>query len=82
MLRITRQLERTFRLEGRLTRQEVAVLREAFRSPDGSTSVLDLSSLAFVDEAGAAALADLRREGHELRGGSPFVRQILEEVCP
>ena len=81
MLRITRQLEHTVRLEGRLTRQEVPVLREAFRSPDCSTTVLELSSLVFVDEAGAAVLADLRREGLELRGGSPFVRQILEEVC-
>jgi anti-anti-sigma regulatory factor len=82
MLRITRDLEHTLRLEGRLTRHEVDVLREILRSPPNGVVVVDVASLAFVDEVGAAALVDLRRRGLEIRGGSPFVRQLLEEVAP
>jgi ABC-type transporter Mla MlaB component len=81
MLRITRQLEHALRLEGRLTRREVGLLREVFRSPGSGIAVVDLGGLVFVDEAGAAALAELRRGGLEVRGGSPFVRQLLEEAC-
>jgi hypothetical protein len=42
--------------------------------------VVDLTSLVFLDEVGALALIDLRRSGLEIRGGSPFVRQLLEEA--
>jgi anti-anti-sigma regulatory factor len=79
MLRITRHLEQA-RLEGRLTRREVDLVREVFRSPT-DVAVVDLTSLAYVDEVGAAALKDLERRGLEIRGGSPFVRQLLEEVA-
>ena len=81
MLRITRQLEHTIHLEGRLTRHEIGLLREVLRSSANGVAVLDLSRLAFVDEVGAASLVDLRRRGLEIRGGSPFVRQLLEEVA-
>jgi anti-anti-sigma regulatory factor len=82
MLRITRRPDRSVRLEGRLTRYEVALLREALRASSSSAAeALDLADLAFVDEAGAAALSELRSRGLELRGGSPFVRQLLEEVA-
>ncbi len=80
MLRITRDLQHSLRLEGRLTRHEVALLREELRSSANPVAAVDLTSLAFVDEAGAAALVDLRRRGLEVRGGSAFVRQLLEEV--
>ena len=80
MLRITRHLHLA-RLEGRLTRHEVGLLREVFRSSTHGIAVVDLSSLAFVDEVGAAALVDLQRRGFEIRGSSPFVRQLLEEVA-
>ncbi len=81
MLRITRHLQRALHLEGRLTRHEVDLLREVFRSPTDRVAVVDLTSVAFVDEVGAAALADLQRRGVEIRGGSPFIRQLLEEVA-
>jgi len=80
MLRITRHLEHAH-LEGRLTRHEVGLLREVFRSSTSGIAVVDLTSLAFVDEVGAAALVDLQRRGLEIRGSSPFVRQLLEEVA-
>jgi anti-anti-sigma regulatory factor len=79
MLRIT-QRDVTLSLEGRITRYEVALLRETVRrGPDGAR-VLDLAGVAFLDEDGAKTLLDLRRRGLELRGGSPFVQQLLLEV--
>ena len=80
MLRITRHLQLA-RLEGRLTRHEVGLLREVFRSSTSEIAVVDLTSLAVIDEVGAAALVDLQGRGLEIRGSSPFVRQLLEEVA-
>jgi ABC-type transporter Mla MlaB component len=81
MLRISQPDERqTLRLEGRLTRYEVGLLRESLRRGPNGCEALDLSGLAFVDEAGAAVLAELRERGLELRGGSSFVRLLLEGV--
>ncbi len=79
MLRITRR-QHALRLEGRLTRSEVPLVRETLSPPRG-VAVIDLTQLAFVDEAGAAELLDLQRRGFQLRWGSPFVRQLLEEVA-
>ena len=81
MLRITHRPDQALRLEGRLTREEVSVLRETLHASPDPCPALDLSGLAFVDEAGVAALVDLGRRGCELRGGSAFVRQLLEEVA-
>ena len=81
MLRITRRPDQALRLEGRLTRYEVGLLRQTLRSRTPAFDAVDLSGLAFLDAHGAAALRDLRRRGLELRGGSPFVRQLLEEVA-
>jgi hypothetical protein len=79
MLRISRRDDESpLRLEGRLTRYEVALLRETLRSAR-APHALELADLAFVDEAGAAALRDLRARGVTLRGGSPFVRLLLGE---
>ncbi len=80
MLLITRRTDHALRLEGRLTRYEVGLLREALRAPGQGCAFVDLTGLVFADEAGAAALRDLGRRGLELRGGSAFVRQLLEEV--
>jgi anti-anti-sigma regulatory factor len=77
MLRITRRPDQALRLEGRLTREEVALLRGAA----AGCGAVDLSGLAFVDESGADALRELARQGCELRGGSPFVRQLLGEMA-
>lgn len=83
MLRITDPDDRhTLRLEGRLTRYEVGLLRETLRRRPNGYQALDLAGLAFVDEAGAAALAELQRRGLELRGGSAFVEALLNEVAP
>ena len=81
MLRITRESERALVLEGRLTRHEVGLLREVYRAAPGAVDVVDLSRLAFVDEAGVASLVELRRRGLEIRGGSPYVRRLLQEVA-
>ncbi|HVH06495.1 MAG TPA: STAS domain-containing protein [Myxococcota bacterium] len=81
MLRITQRDDReTLRLEGRLTRYEVALLRETLRRGPNGTRVIDLAGVAFLDEDGARTLIDLRQRGLELRGGSPFVKQLLLEV--
>jgi ABC-type transporter Mla MlaB component len=82
MLRISRSHDETLRLEGRLTRYEVGLLRETLRAGPNGTRAVDLADLAFVDEAGAAVLSDLRSRGLELRGGSAYVRQLLQEVKP
>ena len=79
MLRITRDLTHA-RLEGRLTRHEVGLLHDVLRSGADGAAVVDLTRLAFVDEVGALALVDLQSRGFEIRGGSPFVRRLLEEV--
>ena len=81
MLRITPREDRTtLRLEGRLTRYEVGLLRETLRRGANGMRAVDLGGVAFLDEAGARALLDLRARGLELRGGSPFVKQLLLEV--
>jgi ABC-type transporter Mla MlaB component len=82
MLRITRTQDRTLRLEGRLTRYEIGLLRETLRSAPDGPPVIDLADLGFLDPEGAAALAELRRRGAELRGGSAFVRELLKEESP
>jgi anti-anti-sigma regulatory factor len=82
MLRITRTQERVLRLEGRLTRYEVGLLRETLRSSPDGPPVIDLADLGFLDPAGASALLELRRRGAELRGGSAFVRELLKEESP
>ena len=82
MLRITDLDDRhTLQLEGRLTRYEVGLLRETLRRGPNGVQVLDLAGLAFVDEAGAAALAELQERGLELAGGSPYVEALLKEVA-
>jgi anti-anti-sigma regulatory factor len=80
MLRITRdEAGRRLRLEGRLTREDLATLREAV---GGERRLeLDLAGLRFLDAPGAEALGKLRAAGARLRGGSSFVRQLLEEVA-
>jgi anti-anti-sigma regulatory factor len=83
MLKITRRNDDrpALRLEGRLTRYEVGLLRETLRTDAQSFCILELSDLVFVDENGAAALVELAERGVELRGGSPFVQQLLKDVA-
>jgi anti-anti-sigma regulatory factor len=81
MLRITHRDDRvTLSLEGRITRYEVALLRETVRRGPDVARVLDLAGVTFLDEDGAKTLLDLCQRGLELRGGSPFVQQLLLEV--
>lgn len=84
MLRITRENEQeavTLRLEGRVTRRELGALDEAVHGcpPGAPCVVIDLAGVRFVDAAGAVVLRALRREPVVIRGGSPFVRELLEE---
>jgi len=41
--------------------------------------VLELSGLRFIDEAGLTLLERWVGDGMVLRGGSPFVRKVLEQ---
>jgi ABC-type transporter Mla MlaB component len=84
MLRITREDQSsatTLRLEGRITRTELAELDQAWRScvSDERRVVIDLAGVRFVDASGAAVLRALRQGPIEVTGCSPFVRELLEE---
>lgn len=71
------------RLEGRLTRGELAELGEAFDAcfRAGRRVVVDLAGIGFLDENGAAALVAAVGERVELVGASPFVQELLQEVA-
>jgi anti-anti-sigma regulatory factor len=67
----------TIRVEGRLTAEGVPDLR---REVDlaGSPLRLDLSGLMSADTEGIRELRALSAEGAELRGGSAYIRQLLD----
>ena len=73
-------------LVGELDLAYASQVRDALRPLAGSTVVLDLSRLTFVDAAGISAILAVRRDvlaaGHELRirGAHGPVRRVFE-VC-
>jgi hypothetical protein len=66
---------------GRLAGPAVRELLKTCRTT-GRNSVLDLSGLRSAEPDGIEAIQKLVREGHELRGTSPFIRFLLDETPP
>lgn len=84
MLRITQSngsTTTTLKLEGKLTRHSIGEFAKSclphLEAP--GDLVLDFSSLAFVDEAGAEVVRDLVRRSVRIRGCSPLVSNLLKE---
>ena len=65
------------RLSGRLTEGEAFQLKKACNSI-GKRFVLDLSDLLFADDAGINLLQELKKNGAEHRGASPFIQMLLD----
>ena len=77
--------ELRFHLEGRLAGpwvQEAALCWETAQSTiAGRTVVVDLQDLDFVDSDGERLLASMYRKGAELRGASPMLTHLIEEIA-
>lgn len=69
----------TFRLEGQLVGPWVDELKQVCEplAKDGGEFALDLTDVAFVDEAGVTALIGLSASGAKLLHASPFVEAQL-----
>ena len=65
------------RLSGRLTEGEAFQLKKACNSIQ-KRFVLDLSDLLFADDAGINLLQELKKNGAEHRGTSPFIKMLLD----
>ncbi len=81
MIRITHTTEpgRTvFRIDGRLTSDELPVLERKCREV-GRPHVLDLSDLVSADAAGSEKLREFASRGVEIRGASPYLKLLLDE---
>jgi anti-anti-sigma regulatory factor len=84
MLHVTvqaqRQEETVLGVQGWIAGISVSLLEQAVEGHQqaGQRLVLELSAVRFVDEAGLALLRRWTGEGIALRGGSPFVRKLLE----
>jgi ABC-type transporter Mla MlaB component len=83
MLKITRiddqSASRTFKFEGQLREPWVAEALHVCTSHDAESgpTCLDLSSLTFVDQAGANLLKELIRRGIAISACSGFVAALL-----
>jgi anti-anti-sigma regulatory factor len=69
------------RIEGSLSGETVGELRDLIAS-EVRAGILDLSGLASLDAEGRALLLELRAHGHRLRGGSLYIKRLLEEAQP
>lgn len=71
-------------LHGQLDLANADRVRESLVAVSGSTVVVDISGLRFLDSSGIAALLGARQEivdaghGFELRGAHGIVRRVLE----
>ncbi|MBI2502205.1 MAG: STAS domain-containing protein [Candidatus Latescibacteria bacterium] len=67
------------RVDGWIASEEVALLAMEIsrRLQQGGRLVLDLEGVEFIDEAGIALLAGWPGEQLELRGGSVYLRMLL-----
>ena len=86
MLRITIQSAANvvlLKLEGSVKGPWVEELRKAWvtsaNRSDGEPVSVDLGELSFIDAKGRDLLLRMRREGVVLKGGSSFLRHILED---
>ncbi|MBI2503120.1 MAG: hypothetical protein HYW07_07780 [Candidatus Latescibacteria bacterium] len=83
MLRITLvssgPAEVVLKVEGAIAGQEVALLEQEGRPWLGQTSLrLDLDGVQFIDEEGLELLERWHHQGALLRGGSLFVKTLLQ----
>ncbi len=87
MLKITKRIDGrrpVIRLEGELREPWVSAVRLACTTR-GSRSPrphLDVSSVTFVDRAGADLLRTLRRGGIAIIAASGYVREVLDDSDP
>jgi anti-anti-sigma regulatory factor len=68
------------RIVGKLHTEDIGELEREARGTAGAL-VLDVSELAFTDRAGAMFLNALVRGGAELRGVSPYLALLLEQLA-
>ena len=67
----------TMKLDGRLTGEAVLELRRVCEGVKGPL-VLDLTDLQFADRHGVSTLRELRAQGAELIGASPYLQLLLD----
>ena len=65
------------KVDGRLTGEEVPELRRVCEGLQEQL-VLDLTDLQFADRQGVSVLRELRAQGAELLGVSPYLRLLLD----
>jgi ABC-type transporter Mla MlaB component len=89
MLRITvhrNSQSVTFQLEGRLSRPWLQELDKCYRRTlisvrkDKPAVCIDLTGLTFVDDAGAACLAAMHRDGADFVANDCLTKSIVEEI--
>lgn len=77
--------ELRLKLEGRLTGAWVRELELCWRTASSTTggrrSVVDLAEVDFVDPAGEELLAHMHSHGVELRGDTPLICAVIDQVC-
>ncbi len=81
MIRITETTEaqrRVFRIDGRLTAENVPVL-DSRCTEVGRPHVLDVAGLKSADAVGSEKLRELASSGVEIRGASPYLRLLIDE---
>lgn len=85
MIKLTTQQEPgqdVLRLDGSLGAETVDELRRFLLAKNGEVLMLDLGGLTSLDGEGRSLLLGLRDAGHRLRGGSLYIRRLLEEAQP
>lgn len=70
--------EVVLKLEGRVAREQVSLLEQELQGRSGQRLVLDLDGISFLDSAGLDLLERWHQAGVLLRGGSLFVRTLLQ----
>ena len=88
MLRVTVNKEgssEVWDLEGRLSGEWVSELsrlwRERTHQPGQSAEVkVNLKAVSYIDRAGKDLLAEMRRQGAEIKGCGCMVRAFVEEI--
>lgn len=70
--------EAVLKLEGRVGREQVPLVEQELQARRGQRLVLDLEGVRHLDSAGLDLLERWHQAGVQLRGGSLFVRTLLQ----